>query len=117
MNSEKRPSTLYNHSFLPVLAATYLTREMGVALRGLQATGPGNMKREGGSISDIGCFNIAGLIASSGSPCQQTQNHSRKITHESYKNSIISLCFHSFRTTCKRSMLRHTIIFTSFSLF
>lgn len=68
MNSEKRPSTLYNHSFLPVLAATYLTREMGVALRGLQATGPGNMKREGGSISDIGCFNIAGLIASSGSP-------------------------------------------------
>lgn len=37
MNSEKRPSTLYNHSFLPVLAATYLTHEVVVAIRGLKA--------------------------------------------------------------------------------
>lgn len=35
MNSEKRPSTLYNHS-LPVLAATYLTHEVVVAIRGLK---------------------------------------------------------------------------------
>ncbi|ENZ6682879.1 hypothetical protein ACSQSN_005012, partial [Escherichia coli] len=36
MNSEKNLSSPYNHSFLPVLAATYHTREMGVALHGLQ---------------------------------------------------------------------------------
>lgn len=32
------------------------------------------------------------LVTSSGfPPCQQTQNHSRKFTHESFKNSAISL--------------------------
>ncbi|MEL8517533.1 hypothetical protein J4V10_26220, partial [Escherichia coli] len=36
MNSEKRPSTQDNHSFLPVLAATYLTHEVVVAIRGLK---------------------------------------------------------------------------------
>lgn len=36
MDSEKCPSSLYNHSFLPVLAATYLTHEVVVAIRGLQ---------------------------------------------------------------------------------
>ena len=36
MDSEKRPSFHYNHSFLPVLAATYLTHEVVVVIRGLQ---------------------------------------------------------------------------------
>lgn len=36
MNSEKPPSSYLNHSFLPVLAATYLTRDLFVVLRGYQ---------------------------------------------------------------------------------
>ncbi len=60
MNSEKRPSTLYNHSF------TCIGRNIPHPRSGCSnswAKGPHYMKREGGSISDITCLNFAELLA------------------------------------------------------